>query len=75
LATVSVDIDENMEASIKNLKIFKCAFEEAGKKLHKYLSKTIGGQPAIKFLKEIRILEKCVSKVITSALHDYSRFE
>jgi len=61
IETVSVVIDETMEASIKNLKIFKCAFEEEAEKLHKCVCETMEGQLAIKFLKEIHNLEKSVT--------------
>jgi len=72
IETVSFDIGETMEASIKNLKIFSCAFEKAAEKLHKCVSKTMGGQPAIKSWKKFVLLicSKRVSEVIT--MQDYT---
>jgi len=54
----SASCDElNLSLRSKNLELFQAAFEAAADKLHKYLSEEECGQPAIKFLKAVRIFD------------------
>jgi hypothetical protein len=55
----------------KNIEIFHDAFQAAADKLHKYGSEKDGGQPAIKFLKAVRILDPSRVCVVSHRFDEY----
>jgi hAT family C-terminal dimerisation region len=60
-----------LERRTENLQHFKSAFQGAADKLHKYVSESPGGQPAIKFLKAVRIFDPARVCVIRHHADDY----
>ena len=55
----------------QNTEIFRLALEAAADKLHKYVSQSKDGQPAIEFLKAVRILDPARVCVMSHHLKDY----
>ena len=60
----------SLERRAQNTEMFRCAFEAAAEKLHKYVAQN--GQPAIKFLKAVRILDPSRVCVVSHDSKDYS---
>ena len=55
----------------QNNEIYREAYEAAADKIHKYVLQSKDGQPAIKFLKAVRILDPARVCVMSHHLKDY----
>jgi len=63
--------DLSLQTRSTNLALFTTAFEAAADKLHKYVSAAGDGQPAIQFLKAVRIMDPSRVCVVSHNIADY----